>query len=305
VYASRVSWLDRLLGRKPRVPLVSWTDLPDELVEPFVARVILAVLDADPDERTSVNAATGTIELPDLGLTLDLRELAGRCRKLDLEAWAPLIAEQVARWLPPVVSPATLADAIPRIRIQLTNRDVDAAFCAREIATGLAGELCLTAGAGRRRIDAAMAAGWRATTDELWQHGLANLSADGARADTFTLDEPVSLAFHHAHGEHDLVASLALRLTALGDDAAHGWLFMVPHSRSLWYAPLHTLDQCAAGMLMFERAAAELRDALPLSTHVYWTDGTRFASIPRDGVRTGFELTDAITATVRNLTGAH
>ncbi len=50
--------------------------MPGELVEPFVARVALAVLDMAPGERSDVNARDGIIALPDRGLRLDLGDLA-------------------------------------------------------------------------------------------------------------------------------------------------------------------------------------------------------------------------------------
>ena len=277
--------------------------MPRELVEPFVARVALASLHMAPDERSEVDVRTGTIRFPDLGLRLALGELADRCRDLAPEVWEPIIADQVTRWMTRVPLPTTFAEAAPLLRVQLTNRRPDPGCCAREIANGLVAELCVERLGGRTRITRETVAAWGQDVDELWKLGVEGLSGDGVRIDRFELADPVQLVFHHAHGEHDLVASLALRLPALGAAAEYGWLFMVPHGRSLWYAELHALQQCAAGMMIFERAVAEIRDALPLSGEIYWTDGARITAISREGAKTGFELTDVITSTVRRLIG--
>lgn len=276
--------------------------MPSELVEPFVAHVALAVMQLAPDERCDVDARTGTIRFPDRGLRLVLGELADRCRDLAREVWEPIIADQVARWMTPPPAPTTFAEAAPLLRVQLTSRPPDPEFCAREIAKGLVAELCVDRLGGRTRVTREMVAAWGQDVNELWMLGVDGLSGEGVRVDSFTLADPVQLVFHHVHGEHDLVASLAQRLPALGGPAEYGWLFMVPHASSLWYAELHALQQCAAGMMMFERAVAELRDALPLSGEIYWTDGVRVTAISREGAKTGFELTEVITSTVRRLT---
>ena len=257
-----------------------------------------------PDERSEVDVRTGTIGFPDRGLRLALSGLADRCRDLAPEVWEPIIADQVARWMTQPPAPTTFAEAAPFLRVQLTNRRPAPEFCAREIANGLVAELCVDRLGGRTRITRETVAAWGQHVDELWQLGVEGLSGDGVRVDSFELADPVQLGFHHAHGEHDLVASLALRLPALGVSAEYGWLFMVPHARSLWYAELHALQQCAAGMMIFERAVAEIRDALPLSGEIYWTDGGRVTAISREGAKTGFELTEVITSAVRRIVGA-
>ena len=272
-----------------------------ELVEPFVARVALAALRITPDERSEVDVRAGTIRFPDRGLRLALDELANRCRDLAPDEWEPIIADQVARWLTPAAAPTTFAEAAPLLRVQLTNRPPEPELCAREIAKDLTAELCVGMPDSRTRLTRETAAAWGHDVDELWRLGVENLSSDGVEVDRFELEDPVQLAFHHAHGEHDLVASLALRLPDLAAPPEYGWLFMVPHGRSLWYAELHELVQCAAGMMIFVRAVAEIHDALPLSDEIYWTDGTRTTAISRAGAKTGFELTDVITATVRRI----
>lgn len=273
--------------------------MQSRLVEPFVARVALAAMQRAPGERSEVDATRGTIRFPDRGLHLALGDLADRCARLAPDSWEPLIADQVARWIGADATPTTLAEAAPRLRVQLTSRLPDSTFCAYEIASALFAELRIDGPGGRTRVTRETASAWTEDDGELWKLGLANLSGDGMRVDDFELAEPVQLAFHHVHGENDLVASLALRLPALGEPTEYGWLFMVPHTRSLWYAELHAVEQCAAGMMMFARAAAELRDALPLSAELYWTDGTQTTAISREGAKTGFELTERVTEAVR------
>ncbi len=88
-------------------------------------------------------------------------------------------------------------------------------------------------GTGRARVSRETAAAWEHDVDKLFELAVANLSGDAVTVEMFELADPVQLELHHAHGEHDLVASLALRLSSLTGPAHHGWLFLVPHGRSL------------------------------------------------------------------------
>jgi hypothetical protein len=283
--------------------MTAWSSLPEHFVEPFVARVALAILEAAPNERSETNAQAGTITLPDRELQIDLRELANRCAPLAPDDWAPLIADAVAGWIiAPATLPATFDESVSdQLQVRLVGGTADPTkLVSRQLAQGLVAELCLRLPNGHADVTPEAVERWGVPEGELWEKAIANLTTDDAVIDSFVVEDAVT--FFHVHGEAPFIATLGLRLADLGDDLPrHGWLFMVPHRHSLWFVPVMELSHCMAGMLMLERAAEELQGTnfIPVSGLIYWTNGNRFQAVPLQGVQTGEDLTKAIIAVVR------
>lgn len=281
-----------------------WEALPEDFVRPFVATAALAAMRLAPDDRMDVNARDGVIVLTRRNLRLDLRALAVRCAGLDREAWEREVEREVERWIAPLGDlPASFDEAAASVRIQLATYGVqpDPDTLSRALAPGLVAELCRDVPGQQRPITRAAAERWGQPEAALWALALDNLALDGASVDTFALEAPIALAFHRVHGASAFVAAHALRLAALdGRVPVLGWLFMVPNRHTLWYAPLDEVAQCAAGMLMLERARPDVLrgDGLPISDQIYWTDGAQIVHVGRDGVKTGNDLTSAIAAIV-------
>jgi hypothetical protein len=299
-----MSWFDRFRRKRPE-PMSGWCVLSDELADRLVVSVTREVLRVAPGEYTESNASKGTIGLPNRGLRLELAELANRCSTLDPLAWDGPIANQVASWLPPPPElPTTLAAAAPVLRVRFGGV-LDPETFSRELATDLVGELCFDLPGRVATVARSVATAWQTSESDLWQLGIGNLAASDATLTTLQLDQPIPLVFYRAHGDSTFIASLALRISeALADlDAASpkfGWLFMVPTRQSLWFAPIEQLVDCAAGMMIYDRGGQELLGGLlPLSAQIYWTDGTNITAISREGVKTGSDLTAAITAVVK------
>jgi hypothetical protein len=182
------------------------------------------------------------------------------------------------------------------IQVSLVGGTPDPDVVARPLAKGLIAKLVQPNEIEVTKDDVAQ---WGVPEGELWERALANLETHDAVIDSFVIED--ALTFFHVHGEGAFIASLALRLSDMGDSLPrHGWLFMVPHRRSLWFVPIGDLSHCIAGALIVERAADELQaDHVPISGQIYWTNGNRIQAVSLADVETGEDLTNAIVATVR------
>ena len=185
---------------------------------------------------------------------------------------------------------------LDRIQVSLVGGMPDHDVVARQLAKGLIAKLVQPNEVDVTHEDIAR---WGVPEGEVWERALANLETDDAVIDSFVIED--ALTFFHVHGEGPFIASLALRLADMGDSLPrHGWLFMVPHRRSLWFVPIGDLSHCIAGALIVERVADELQaDHVPISGQIYWTNGNRIQAVSLADVETGEDLTNAIVATVR------
>ncbi|HUS28021.1 MAG TPA: hypothetical protein VMZ53_05915 [Kofleriaceae bacterium] len=187
--------------------------------------------------------------------------------------------------------------ALDSLQVLLVGAEPDADVIARPLAKGLFAKIVQ---AGEVDVTHDDLAEWGLPEGELWERALGNLETDDAVIDSFVVED--TLTFFHVHGEGPFIASLALRLADLGDNVPkHGWLFMVPHRRSLWFVPIGDHAHCMAGALIVERVADELEaaDHVPIAGQIYWTNGNRITAVPLAEVETGEDLTNAIIATVR------
>ncbi|HTL31862.1 MAG TPA: hypothetical protein VL326_01990 [Kofleriaceae bacterium] len=188
------------------------------------------------------------------------------------------------------------ATAAASLQVSLVGIAPDPDVISKSLAKGLIAKLVQ---AGEVDVTQDDLAQWGVPEGELWERALANVATDEAVVDSFVVED--ALTFFHVHGEGAFIASLALRLPDLGESLPrHGWLFMVPHRRSLWFVPLGDLSHCIAGALIIERVADDLTDdQVPISGQIYWTNGNRITAVPLQDVETGEDLTNAIISTVR------